>query len=674
MSRNQLDQETSPYLLQHRTNPVHWRPWGDEALAAARAADQPILLSVGYAACHWCHVMAHESFEDEATAKLINELFVPVKVDREERPDIDMIYQTALVLLGESGGWPLTMFLTPDAEPFWGGTYFPPTPRYGRPSFRDVLLAVSAAYRREPEKIATNVAALKKGLEQQARPAQGSLPSTDFLDRAARALLQAVDFTNGGLKGAPKFPQTSLFSFLWRAWRRSGDDKLRQAVILTLDKMSQGGIFDHLGGGFARYSTDETWTVPHFEKMLYDNAQLIELLTQVWQETRSPLYAQRVAEVIGWVARDMMAEHDAFAATVDADSEGVEGKYYVWTADEIDRLLPPELAFPFKQTYGVTAAGNWEGRTILTRHRPPGDPADPVEQQLDRARRSLLIERSRRVPPARDDKILGDWNGMMIAALANASLVFGKPEWLVLARHAFDGICRHLGRGDRLAHSLRHRSLQPDAMLDDYAQMTRAALILYSVSGQDRYLEQAKIWTALADKHYWDDDSGGYFFTADDAANLILRSKTASDQATPSGNGVMVEVLARLFHHTGDDRYRSRAEEVMAAFAGELQSTLPTMATMLNGWELLNDAVQVVIVGPADSKHRRNLIDVVAGLPLPTLLLAVVDAGQTFAPGHPAADKVAAAGNNTAAFVCHGPACSVPIGDGEALRAALAAG
>ncbi len=674
MSRNLLDQETSPYLLQHRTNPVHWRPWGEEALATAKAGNKPILLSIGYAACHWCHVMAHESFEDESTAKLINELFIPVKVDREERPDIDMIYQTALAFLGQPGGWPLTMFLTPDAEPFWGGTYFPPAPRYGRPAFHDVLVGVSAAYQRDPQRVATNVAALKEALARQAEPEQGGLPSMDLLDRGARALLPAVDFSHGGLKGAPKFPQTSLFAFLWRAGLRDANKDLCQAVILTLDKMCQGGIYDHLGGGFARYATDETWTVPHFEKMLYDNAQLIELLTQVWQATRSPLYAQRIAETIAWVARDMTAEFGAFAATVDADSEGEEGKYYVWSADEIDRLLPLELAFPFKQAYGVTASGNWEGHTILTRYRPLSSPDDPTEQQLARARRILLIERSRRSPPQRDDKLLSDWNGMMIAALANASLVFHNPDWLALARRAFSAIRDHARRGDRLVHSLRQGRRQTEAMLDDYAQMARAALVLYSVTGIADYLEQARAWAAIADDHYWDDQRGGYFFTADDAGQLIVRSKSATDHATPSGNGVMVEVLARLFYHTGEDRYRHRAEETLAAFSGEVESTLPTMTTMLNGWELLNTAVQVVVVGPAGDARRLELAHAAADVALPNLLLTVLDADQPVPPDHLAAGKIAAVDGGSAAFVCRGPVCSLPLTDPEALHTALAAG
>ena len=672
MARNLLDQETSPYLLQHRNNPVHWRPWGPEALAAARAEDKPILLSVGYAACHWCHVMAHESFEDPAIAQVMNDHFIPVKVDREERPDIDILYQTALALLGGRGGWPLTMFLTPEGEPFWGGTYFPPTARYGLPSFRQVLEHLAAGYRDKSDKIAGNVAALSDALARQLRPQAGAPPDRAAIDGYAETILAMVDDRDGGLAGAPKFPQGSLFTFLWRAGLRSGRTAFTDAVTLTLDHMSQGGIYDHLAGGFARYSTDDHWLVPHFEKMLYDNADLIDLLTLVWQRNRSPLYARRVAECIDWLATEMIAEHGAFAATLDADSEGEEGKYYVWSAAEIRRLLTADQAELFCRTYGVTSGGNWEGRCILHRNHADGafDPA--LEPPLEPARRLLLAERRRRQPPGRDDKVLADWNGMMITALANAAFAFSRPDWLDLARTAFAAVREHLGRpGQRLSHSLRLDRVQAEAMLDDYAQMARAALALFETTGESAYLQQAEDWAGVAEAHYWDHQDGGYFLTADDADALILRSKPAHDHATPAGNGAMVAVLARLFHHTGDDRYRARAEQVLAAFGGDLDRGFASMTSLLQGAELLDNAQQIVVVGPPDDPATLALIDAVAGASLPNRVLSLLSPGQTLQPGHPAAAKVTARARPVA-FLCQGPVCSLPIDDAEALRQALA--
>src|SRR5437763_551941 len=367
---NRLAQETSPYLLQHKHNPVDWWPWGPQALAEAKRVNKPILLSVGYAACHWCHVMAHESFENDATAKVMNELFVNIKVDREERPDIDQIYMAALHLLGEHGGWPLTMFLTPAGEPFWGGTYFPPEPRWGRPGFPQVLAAIGNAYRGDRDTVLKNVGALREGLAKLGRPQREEAAppeiSTALTDRIAERLLREVDPLNGGIGTAPKSPQSGIFELLWRAWKRTRLDPYREAVIRTLTTISQGGIYDHLGGGYARYATDARWLVPHFEKMLYDNAELVSLLTLVWQDTRDPLYAQRVAETVGWLEREMTGPEGGVFSSLDADSEHEEGKFYVWSEAEIDAVLGERAAL-FKRFYDVSAAGNWEGHTILNR-------------------------------------------------------------------------------------------------------------------------------------------------------------------------------------------------------------------------------------------------------------------------------------------------------------------
>ena len=516
MPENLLARETSPYLLQHKDNPVAWHPWGPEALARAKAENKPILLSVGYAACHWCHVMAHESFEDPFTAELMNHLFVNIKVDREERPDLDQIYQAALQLLGEQGGWPLTMFLTPEGEPFWGGTYFPPGPRFGRPGFRDVLNAIATAYHGDGENVQKNVTALREALKRMAEPQGGGALPADLARRAAERLVQEVDPQWGGIGGAPKFPQTPIFTLLWRAGQANRNETLRNAARLTLARMAQGGIYDHLGGGFARYSVDAEWLVPHFEKMLYDNAALLELMTAAWQDGHDLLLEARIVETVGWVLREMVAEGGGFAASLDADSEGEEGKFYVWTQAEIDAALPANLAEPFKRAYDVTAEGNWEGKTILHRNRAPELGDAESEARLAEARALLFKIRSKRVRPGWDDKVLADWNGMMIAALAEAGAVFDRAEWIAAARRAFAFVLGKMSAGDRLSHSWRLGQARHPGMLDDYAQMSRAALALHDATGERAYLDRALGWVAVLDRHFWDAGAGGYFFTADD--------------------------------------------------------------------------------------------------------------------------------------------------------------
>ncbi|HZB91694.1 MAG TPA: thioredoxin domain-containing protein [Stellaceae bacterium] len=671
MDRNTLADETSPYLLQHKDNPVHWQAWSAAVLAAAKAADKPILLSVGYAACHWCHVMAHECFEDRAIADLMNRLFVSIKVDREERPDLDAIYQHALALLGEQGGWPLTMFLTPDGEPFWGGTYFPPTARWGRPGFPDVLRAIDHAYRNERDKVVQNVGALKSALGRLAAPEAGDLLSIDETQRIAERLVREVDPFNGGIGDAPKFPQTGLFELLWRAYKRTRQEPFLNAVLLTLDHISQGGIYDHLGGGYARYAVDQRWLVPHFEKMLYDNAQLLALLTLVWQDTGRGLYAVRVAETIDWVAREMLTAEGAFASSLDADSEHEEGKFYVWSEAEIDRVLGARAA-RFKEVYDVTASGNWEGHTILNRldHRELADPA--TEAELAACRALLLEARAQRVRPGLDDKVLADWNGLMIAALAEAATVFDRPPWLELARNAFAFITTAMSDSEgRLAHAWRAGRKRHHAVLDDYANMARAALALLEATGDDAYLARARHWVAIADRHYGDAAGGGYFFTADDTEALITRVKTAQDSPNPSGNGVMTGVLARLFYLTGDDAYRARAERVIAAFAGDLRRHGFGYAALINANELLQRAVQIVIRGRRGAPDAEALRRAVTGIGLPNKVLTLVPPEAALPAGHPAFGKGQVEGRATA-YVCEGTVCSLPFTEPEALAADLA--
>ena len=671
---NRLGAETSPYLLQHKDNPVDWWPWGEAALAEAKRSNRPILLSVGYAACHWCHVMAHESFESPEVAAVMNELFVNIKVDREERPDVDAIYMQALHLLGQQGGWPLTMFCTPDGEPVWGGTYFPHPARYGRPGFIDVLRGIAQAFRDKPQEIETNRTALLEGLRKRATTeavqfkGDGPPIPTSVLDQIAGRLAQEVDPAWGGLGKAPKFPSAYVFENLWRAWLRGGrrDRKLFDAVTVTLDRMCQGGIYDHLAGGFARYATDNEWLIPHFEKMLYDNAQLIDLLTLVWQETRSPLYAARVAETCDWTLREMVAESGGFAASYDADSEGEEGKFYVWSESEIDSALGGDAAF-FKQVYDVSAAGNWEHRNILHRNRSPALLGDVEERKLAGLRVKLKEVRDKRVWPGWDDKVLADWNGLTIAALANAAVVFERDDWLDAALTAGRTVMEKMRDKDgRLFHSHRKGKSLHRGTLDDYANMARASLALFEATGGDSYIEDAKALIAVLDKHFADppngQQGGGYFITADDATDLIVRGKHCHDNASPAGNGTLVGVFARLWVLTGEASWRDRAERQVAAFAGELDRNFFPLMTLLNGYEVLQSATELVIVGDAAQPATEELRRAVYGKSLPNKIVRRLAPDAALPHDHPAAGK-GTVGGKPALYVCRNMVCQPPVTD-----------
>jgi uncharacterized protein YyaL (SSP411 family) len=664
---NRLASETSPYLLQHKDNPVHWRAWGTDAFETAKAENKPILLSVGYAACHWCHVMAHESFEDDETAAVMNGGFVNVKVDREERPDVDAIYQAALALIGEQGGWPLTMFLTPEGAPFWGGTYFPPEARFGRPGFRDLLAKVLEVYHGAPDRVAQNAEQLKSALQRLSHPRAGGPVPPDFLERAAAALVSAVDPAFGGIGQAPKFPQPALLELLWRGFKRTRNPAMSHAVMLTLERISQGGIYDHLGGGFARYSTDGEWLVPHFEKMLYDNAQLVSLMTMAWPENKSPLLAARIAETADWALREMRVPGGGFASSYDADSEGVEGKFYVWSESEVDEFLGADAGF-FKSAYDVTAAGNWEDANILRRRTDYGD--DPgAEEKLARCRAILWQARETRVKPGWDDKVLADWNGLMIAALAEAGAAFERPDWLEAARAAFAFVTENLGDGERLRHSWRKDEARHPATLDDYAAMAKGALALFEATGETSYIDRAERWVAVADKHFRD-ESGGYFLTADDTAGLITRTKTATDGALPSGNGTMAAVLARLYHLTAKDVYRERAAATIAAFSGEIAAGFYSFPVLLAADDLLANAVEIVVLGERGAADMNTLIRAVNSRSLPNRVIRIASPGADLPPGHPAHGRQPLDGKATA-FVCRRQTCSLPVTEAEALSSLL---
>jgi uncharacterized protein len=670
LESNRLGQETSPYLLQHKDNPVHWQAWSSETLARAKLTGRPVLLSVGYAACHWCHVMAHESFEDAEIAALMNEYFVNVKVDREERPDVDYLYQQALMMMGQRGGWPLTMFLTPDGQPFWGGTYFPPFAQGGRPGFIEVLKTIADLWRDRSGAIERNVAELGAGLARLSKMTPGDLISPDLIENICEKLEQLLDPVDGGFGAAPKFPQATSLDFLWRAWKRAGRASLRKGVLLTLDHISQGGVYDHLGGGFSRYSTDNRWLVPHFEKMLYDNAQLIELLTEVWQDERRDLYRARVAETIQWVAREMRLPEGGYASSLDADSEHEEGKFYSWTEAEILETLG-ERAAPFQSVYGVSREGNWErGKSVLNRLGSLELLGEETEASLAQDRAALFGARERRVKPGRDDKVLADWNGLMIAAIAKAACVFERVDWLDAAIEAFDFVNRAMTTADgRLLHSWRAGRARHLAVLDDYAALCRAALALFEATGAPFYLDCGQRWVEHVEKHY-SDQNGGYFFTADDADALIARAKIAEDSALPSGNGMMAQLLAQFYYLTGEGVYRERAERSVSAFSGTIRQRVLGFSSLLNGVEMLRDTLQIVVIGARDGADTAALKRAVYSVSRPGRVLNVIPPGAALPQAHPAFGKTPQ-GDRATAYVCRGMVCSLPIVDPDALAAAL---
>jgi uncharacterized protein YyaL (SSP411 family) len=652
---NRLGEATSPYLLQHKHNPVDWWQWGPEALAEAKRLNRPILLSVGYAACHWCHVMAHESFEDEATARVMNELFVNIKVDREERPDIDQIYMNALHMLGEQGGWPLTMFLTPNGEPVWGGTYFPKESRYGRAAFTDVLREVSRLFREEPHKIEQNRAALLANLAQKARPEGKVVFGIPELDAAAKQVGNMFDSVHGGLRGAPKFPQPALLEMLWRAGLRTGDARFFEVAEHSLERMSEGGIYDHLGGGFSRYSVDERWLVPHFEKMLYDNAQLLELLALAYQRSHKALFAQRARETVEWLKREMTTKEGAFCASLDADSEGEEGKFYVWSKNEIIELLGPDAGEFFAHHYDVSDDGNFEGHNILNRLQPVERGA-PEEQRLGHLRDILLDARSARVRPGLDDKVLADWNGLMIAALVNAGIILEEPEWLDMAKRAFAFIAKEMTRNDRLGHSYRDGKLLFPGLASDFAAMIRAALALYETSGERTYLDHAVRWQRAFDAHYIDEETGAYYLSADDATDLLLRPHSTSDDAIPNANSVEAGNLVRLSVLAGDDAFRAKADRLIENILSASAQNLFGHVALLNALDLRLRAAEIVCTGP-DAEHFAQ-----ASLRLPFVDRIVLRAASAtdLPPAHPAQAKLKALAGN-AAFICVGQTCSLPV-------------
>lgn len=596
---NRLSQETSPYLLQHKDNPVHWYAWSEPAFDAARDQDKPILLSSGYAACHWCHVMAHECFENPDIAAFMNDHFINIKLDREERPDVDRLYMSALHAMGEQGGWPLNVFLTPDRQPFWGGTYFPPEPRYGRPSFLQVLQAIANLWATDRTRATTSGRTLTSHFQSQATtsPTAASLPTPAQLSTLAATMVAACDMVHGGLKGAPKFPQAPIFQFLWQQAQMQAGADTAPAVITTLTNIANGGIYDHLAGGIARYATDAHWLVPHFEKMLYDNAQFISLASRVCLKHPNELLKQRVEQTIAFVLSDMMTADGLFTSSYDADSEGEEGRYYLWDLDEVTRILRANTASLFAQHYDITPTGNFESRNILNRLRSPALLDGSTEAQLEDARHRLLAVRKTRTPPLHDDKILADWNGLMIAALAEAAYVFSRPDWLDQSKTTFNANIATFWKDGTLWHSHRQGRTKHIATAHDYAHLIEAAITLAILGPDQSTLPTALELTSAFERLHWSDTAKGFLLTSQIANDLPANTLPVHDDVTPSPNALMARNYIALSYLTNQPKFLDRAHDIISHHITTAVQNPFAAPAMLSAASMLAAPLQITLHG-----------------------------------------------------------------------------
>ncbi|MDE0610412.1 MAG: thioredoxin domain-containing protein [Anaerolineaceae bacterium] len=677
---NRLVHETSPYLLQHRDNPVHWYPWGEEAFARARDEDKPLLLSVGYSACHWCHVMAHESFEHEATAALMNELFVNVKVDREERPDVDDIYMQAVQALSGHGGWPMTVFLLPDGRPFYGGTYYPREARMGMPAFRDLLRGVEDAYRNRRDEVDKAAGSLTGALGRLALNIGGPAEklNEELLDAAAAGVLRNLDARHGGFGGAPKFPQPMILEFLLRAHLRTGDRRPLQAATLTLTKMARGGMYDQIGGGFHRYSVDAVWLVPHFEKMLYDNAQLARCYLHAWQVTGDTLYRDIATETCDYILREMTHPGGGFFSATDADSEGEEGRFFVWDMAELQEVLGEEAALACEY-WGVSAGGNFEGSNILNVATDPAELAASYgisEAQLagriEAMRAKLYAAREERVHPGLDDKVLSAWNGMMLASLAEAARVLQRPDWRDAAIRNAEFLLAHLRRDDgRLLRTHKDGASHVNGFLEDYANLCDGLLELYQTTWDERWFRAARELADQALKHFAA-DGGGFFDTSDDHETLIVRPRNLQDNATPSGSAMLARQLLRLAAWTGESQYQEAAVAALRLLVEALRAYPQAFGEALNAVDMLVSGLQeVAFVGAPDEEGCAALVGELRSQWRPNTVAALsgqMESGESAIPL--LRGRVMIDGRATV-YVCRHFACQLPVTDVEALRQEL---
>jgi uncharacterized protein YyaL (SSP411 family) len=679
---NALIHETSPYLLQHAHNPVNWYPWGAEALAKAHAENKPILLSIGYSACHWCHVMEHESFEDEAIAGLMNEHFVNIKVDREERPDLDQIYMTAVQMMTGQGGWPMTMFLTPEGVPFYGGTYFPPSDRYNMPGFPRVLLSVAEAFRAQPEQVANTVTSMlgelrRVGIAEESR----ELLKDEILDESYRRIAKNYDPTNGGFGSAPKFPPAMTLEFFLHIYNRNGSADALEMVQHTARKMAEGGMYDQLGGGFHRYSVDAKWLVPHFEKMLYDNALLSRLYLHLYQLTKDE-FARSIAEqTLDYVVREMSDARGGFYSSQDADSEGVEGKFFVWSREEIIRLLGEADALLFSDYYDVTEAGNFEEQNILHVTTTFADVAgkhhvtpERAREIVERGRQKLFEIREQRIKPGRDEKVLTAWNGLMLTSFAEASAILNRADYGEVARANASFLLTELQRDGLLLRTYKEGSAKLNGYLEDYACLIDGLVSLYEATGELNWIEGAiKLAGTMIDQ-FWDDESGGFFFTGKTHEKLIVRSKEWLDNATPSGNSTAAMVLLRLSALTANDDYRRRATTILRLIADQVRRYPSAFGCALQALDFyLSSPFEIAIVGKPSDERFVEMTRAVWDTYLPNRVIAPLAKDFARAPEVvPLLANRNDPGHSAVAYVCRSHTCEAPANSADELRNQLA--
>lgn len=662
---NLLANQTSPYLRQHADNPVHWRPWSRAALDEAKSLQRPILLSVGYAACHWCHVMADESFEDATVATVMNRLFVNIKVDREERPDIDQIYMTALQAMGQQGGWPLTMFLTPDGRPFWGGTYFPPAPRYGQPGFIAVLEAVAKTWAERRGELDRSATALHDHVTGQLAPVSQAGSDAVALEAYAQAVYSLMDPDEGGLRGAPKFPSAPLMNILRLSHIENGVESHGDAVVFSLRQMLSGGIYDHLGGGLCRYATDSSWLAPHFEKMLYDNAQLIDLAGWAYALTGDELFRFRIEETVDWLRREMIVSGGGFASSLDADSDGGEGIFYLWTQDQMAEVLGVGDSRRFLDHYQLTQPSHWEGDPILNRLKTPHLDANDTDPAIRAMKERLLAARNRRNRPARDDKVLVDWNGLAISSLARAGRQFERRDWVELAAAAFRFVAESAD-GDRLPHSISGDKYLFPCLASDYAAMITASVDLYEATGDQSYLIRARQWLAALDRWHGDVDGLGHFLTSSDSLDVPIRVRGDIDEAIPSSTAQIIEAMTRLAMATSDHRLHERAIRAAGQAMGRIADKRHGQAGIIHAAAIANKPRKLILVAEPDS----NLVSVANRLPDPSRTDVILNrnsgSGSVELP-----DGSVIGTTKQGAWLCLGQVCLPPIHDAATLETRL---
>jgi uncharacterized protein len=677
---NHLVHETSPYLLQHAHNPVDWYPWGDEAFQKAKSENRPILLSIGYSACHWCHVMERESFEDEEIAALMNELFVNIKVDREERPDLDEIYMNAVQMLTGRGGWPMTVFLTPEGKPFYGGTYFPPEDRYGVPGFPKILQGVANAYREKPQDVERSVEQILTALQRMSLSTESQQPfSPEIIAQSAEQLAQAYDPDHGGLGKAPKFPNVGVYELFLRHYHHSKANRFLDMVTHTLTKMARGGIYDHLGGGFHRYSVDEKWLVPHFEKMLYDNAQLVRIYAQAYCVTGEPLFKQVVDETMTYLTREMLHTEGGFYSTQDADSEGAEGKFFAWTEAEITPILGEEASEIFCRIYDVSEAGNFEEKNILhpiltLEQASKFFRRDPkaIESLVSDAKVKLFQEREKRIKPFRDEKILTSWNGLMLSGLAEAIKISRHPAYLESANRTVDFIFTKMFRDGRLLHTYKDGTGKILGYLDDHAFLAAGLLDLFEATLNRAHLDRALKLAEIMLDEFWDQAAAGFFYTGRSHERLIARSKPIFDGSIPSGNSVATQVLLRLYHYTGKEDYLKRAERILRAYCNAMENQPFGFAHMLAALDFyLEKPKEVVLVGDKKDPETAELLAKIHSLYVPNMTLQLANPEDSLEKiSSLLAGKKQLEGQPTV-YVCHNFTCSRPVVEWDELKPLL---